>query len=220
MGADGRWLTVIGVGPGSPEYITPAARRAAAAAEVLIGGPRALNLFQDLEREKRVITGDLEGLRSCLLQIRGRPTAILVSGDPGFYSLLAWLKRQFPGEKINVIPGISSVQLAFARLGQGWEDAVFLSCHGRSLEVLEPYLPRLAAGQARLAILTGGANTTAVIGKYLSDHGLAGIKLWVGIDLGSNQEQTAWLTAAELARQHLTRPGVVIAGYEPDSLAL
>ncbi|KYH31087.1 precorrin-6y C5,15-methyltransferase (decarboxylating) subunit CbiE [Neomoorella mulderi] len=216
MGAEGRWLTVIGVGPGNQEYLTPAARRAAAAAEVLIGGPRALSLFQDLEREKRVITGDLEGLRSFLLQIRDRPAAILVSGDPGFYSLLSWLKRQFPGEKINVIPGISSVQLAFARLEQGWEEATFLSFHGRSLEDLEPYLPDLAAGKVKLAMLTGGANTPAAIGKYLSDHGLAGIKLWVGTDLGSDQEQTIWLTAAQLARQPLTRPGVVIAGYEPD----
>ncbi|WP_258360465.1 precorrin-6y C5,15-methyltransferase (decarboxylating) subunit CbiE [Moorella sulfitireducens (nom. illeg.)] len=210
------WLTVIGVGPGSPEYITPAARRAAAAAEVLIGGERALGLFADLDCEKRVITGDLEGLRSFLLKIRGRPAAVLVSGDPGFYSLLAWLKGQFPGEKINVIPGISAVQLAFARLGRGWEDAAFLSCHGRPLEVLEPYLPRLKAAQVRLAILTGGANTPPVIGKYLADHGLGGHKVWVGIDLGGDGEQTAWLTAAELARRPLARPGVVIVGYEPD----
>lgn len=153
------WLTVIGVGPGSGEYVTPAARRAAAAAEVLIGGRKALDLFADLECEKMLITGDLERLRDFLLKIRGRPTAVLVSGDPGLFSLLPWVKRQFPGEKINVIPGISSIQLAFARLACGWEDVVFLSCHGRSLEVLEPYLPRLKSAQVRLAILTGGANT-------------------------------------------------------------
>lgn len=210
------WLTVIGVGPGSGEYVTPAARRAAAAAEVLIGGRKALDLFADLECEKMLITGDLERLRDFLLKIRGRPTAVLVSGDPGLFSLLPWVKRQFPGEKINVIPGISSIQLAFARLACGWEDVVFLSCHGRSLEVLEPYLPRLKSAQVRLAILTGGANTPPVIGRYLVDHGLEGLMVWVGIELGGDGEQTAWLTAAELSRSDFLGPGVVIAGCEPD----
>jgi precorrin-6y C5,15-methyltransferase (decarboxylating) CbiE subunit len=216
MAAEGQWLSVIGVGPGNPDYLTPAAYRAAAAAEVLIGGPRALRLFADLEREKRTITADLEGLYAFLLQIRGRPAAVLVSGDPGFYSILGWLKHHFPAEKIRVIPGISSVQLAFARLGRGWEEATFLSLHGRSLAVLDPYLPGLKAGTARLAMLTGGASTPAAVGHYLCDHDLAVLKLWVGIDLGSDEEQTCWLTAAELGQRPQARSGVVITGYEPD----
>ncbi|MDN5345171.1 MAG: cobalt-precorrin-7 (C5)-methyltransferase [Clostridia bacterium] len=216
MVAKAGWLTVIGVGPGTQAYLTPAARQAAAAAQVLIGGRRALSLFPDLGQEKRLIGSNLEDLRSFLSQIRGRPAAILVSGDPGFYSLLAWLKRQFPGEKIHVIPGISSIQMAFARLERGWEEATFLSLHGRPLATLEAYLPQLAAGTARLAMLTGGANTPAAIGKYLTDHGLAGIKLWVGTELGGEGEQTIWLTATELASRSLPSAGVVIAGYEPD----
>ncbi|OIQ12743.1 precorrin-6y C5,15-methyltransferase (decarboxylating) subunit CbiE [Neomoorella thermoacetica] len=208
------WLTVIGVGPGSPEYLTPAARRAALAAEILVGGPRALQLFADLPREKQVIGGDLEKIYSFLLQVRPRPTAVLVSGDPGFFSLLGWLKRKFPEEEIRVIPGISSIQLAFARLGQGWEGATFLSLHGRPLATLEPYLPHLAAGSIKMVLLTGGTSTPSALGRYLADKGLAKLRLWIGTDLGTEQEQTAWLTAVELAAGDLPAAGVVIIGYD------
>ncbi|NLW23642.1 MAG: precorrin-6y C5,15-methyltransferase (decarboxylating) subunit CbiE [Clostridia bacterium] len=65
---------------------------------------------------------------------------ILVSGDPGFYSLLAYLKKHLSPEKLEVIPGISSLQVAFSRLRLTWQDALWLSLHGRPLENLLPYL--------------------------------------------------------------------------------
>lgn len=216
MDANKGWLTVIGVGPGSPEYLTPAACQAARAAEILVGGRRALQLFADLPREKQVLGGDLERVYTFLQGVRPRPTAVLVSGDPGFFSLLGWLQRKFPGEKITVIPGISSVQLAFARLGRGWEGATFLSLHGRPLATLAPYLPQLAAGAVKLALLTGGSSTPAALGSYLAGHGLADLKLWVGWELGMEQEGTIWLTAAELAGSDLPAAGVVLVGYEQE----
>ncbi|BCV21177.1 precorrin-6y C5,15-methyltransferase (decarboxylating) subunit CbiE [Moorella sp. Hama-1] len=216
MGASKSWLTVIGVGPGSPEYLTPAACQAAQEAEILIGGRRALRLFADLPREKQVLSGDLEKVYTFLKAVCPRPTAVLVSGDPGFFSLLGWLKRKFPSEKITVIPGISSVQLAFARLGRGWEGATFLSLHGRPLATLAPYLPRLAAGTVKLALLTGGSSTPTALGSYLASHGLADQKLWVGWELGTEQEGTIWLTAAELAGADLPAAGVVLMGYEQE----
>ena len=56
---------------------------------------------------------------------------VMVSGDPGYYSLLDALRRGFPQEAIQVIPGISSFQLAFARLALPWHEAELLSFHGR-----------------------------------------------------------------------------------------
>ncbi|MGI9860318.1 precorrin-6y C5,15-methyltransferase (decarboxylating) subunit CbiE [Moorella naiadis] len=210
------WLAVIGVGPGTPEYLTPAACQAARAAEILVGGRRALDLFADLPREKQVLGGDLEKVYTFLQEVRPRPTAVLVSGDPGFYSLLGWLRRKFPGEKITVIPGISSVQLAFARLGRGWEGAIFLSLHGRPLTTLAPYLPRLTEKSVQLALLTGGSNTPAALGSYLASHGLADLMLWIGWELGTKKEGTIWLTAAELASSVLPAAGVVLMGYEQE----
>ncbi|MCG0278722.1 MAG: precorrin-6y C5,15-methyltransferase (decarboxylating) subunit CbiE [Thermanaeromonas sp.] len=209
----GSWLKVIGIGPGHPSWLTPAAYEAVAQAEILVGGRRALALFAFLEREKRVIDGDLESLRRFLESVRGRPTAVLVSGDPGLYSLLGWLKRHFPEEEITVIPGISSVQLAFARLGCSWEEATILSLHGRPLSLLDPYLEGLARDKVLLALLTGGSNTPSKVGEYLTSQGLGKVSLWVGAELGGPEERIEYLLAEDLARSDFPQAAVIIGGY-------
>ncbi|MBO4780461.1 MAG: precorrin-6y C5,15-methyltransferase (decarboxylating) subunit CbiE, partial [Selenomonadaceae bacterium] len=56
---------------------------------------------------------------------------VMVSGDPGYYSLLDLLRKNFPPESIEVIPSISAMQLAFAKIALPWHDATLLSFHGR-----------------------------------------------------------------------------------------
>jgi len=199
------WLAVVGTGPGSPDYLTPAAREAASQARVLIGGAKALGLFESLRAEKFILTGDLEALAAYLRKIRGQPTAVLVSGDPGFFSLLPWLKKQFPQEEIRVVPGVSSIQLAFARLAATWERATFVSLHGRDIALLEPFLPGLRRGGAKLVLvlLAGGRNSPAAVGRYLEHNGLGDCQVWVGAALGFPEECCVRLNATELAGRDL-----------------
>lgn len=128
-------IRVIGIGPGSPDYLLPAAVKAADSADYLVGGPRALELFRYLAKETKVIDRNLQEV---LEYIRNRrrygPVGVLVSGDPGFYSLLAFLRQHFPPDELEVVPGVSSVQLAFAALKLPWQNAALLSLHGRSLD--------------------------------------------------------------------------------------
>lgn len=58
---------------------------------------------------------------------------ILVSGDPGIFSLLPSVKKRFPNDNITVIPGISSLQAICAYAGETWHNAAIISGHGRAL---------------------------------------------------------------------------------------
>ena len=58
---------------------------------------------------------------------------ILVSSDPGVFSLLTVIKKRYPDENIRVIPGISSLQAICAHACETWHNAAILSGHGRSL---------------------------------------------------------------------------------------
>lgn len=207
------WLAVVGTGPGGPEYLTPAARQVAEQAKFLIGGAKALALFADAGAETYRLSGDLSALATYLKRIQGQPAAVLVSGDPGFFSLLPWLKKQFPGEKIQVVPGISSLQMAFARLTATWEQATFISLHGRDLALLQAVMPELRQGRMKLALLTGGRNSPAAVGQYLRDNGLAGYPIWVGAALGTAEERCLTLSASVLAGQDLP-DAVLVLGYE------
>lgn len=59
---------------------------------------------------------------------------MLASGDPGFFGVLAAVRRELPRVRPLVVPGISSAQIAMARLGASWEDVAFSSAHGRDPE--------------------------------------------------------------------------------------
>ncbi|MGC7872573.1 precorrin-6y C5,15-methyltransferase (decarboxylating) subunit CbiE [Desulfosporosinus sp. SYSU MS00001] len=160
-------LKVIGIGPGRTEWLPPAVIDLAMNCEVLIGGSRALKLFPDFLGGQHCLTGDLkaslEVIRTALLA--EKEIGVLVSGDPGFFSLLPRLKKEFPGEQIEVYPGISSLQFAFARAGLPWQEADFVSVHGRDLSVLPTQIRRLTG------VLTGGTNTPQRVAQFYIDLG-------------------------------------------------
>jgi precorrin-6y C5,15-methyltransferase (decarboxylating) CbiE subunit len=78
------------------------------------------------------------------------PVAVLVTGDPGLYSLASLVIKRFGRDRCRVIPGVSSVQAAFARVGLTWEDATIVSAHkGR------PSGNRNLGASGKVAALTG-----------------------------------------------------------------
>ena len=86
-------LTVIGVGPGAAEQITPAALDALNKAGCVVAAERHMPLVSG---DKDVI--ELRGINETFDKIEKRMnelggTAVLVSGDPGLYSLLPALKK-------------------------------------------------------------------------------------------------------------------------------
>ena len=161
-------LTIVGIGPGSPEYILPAALKAIEEAEVLIGGSRALATYAKSWQQIFKVDGDIAGLLEFIrAQLRDRDVVVMVSGDPGYYSLLATLNREVPRERLRVIPGISSFQVAFSRIGIPWQAARLISVHGR-----EPDLSALEYEEGRvLSFLTDGKNNPARIAGWLRQQG-------------------------------------------------
>ena len=91
----------------------------------------------------------------------------MVSGDTGYYSLLPYLKKKFPTTRIDVVPGISSMTFAFARLNEVWHDADLMSFHGR-----QPAPERLVyeAGK-KMGFLTDPEYNPAHIARILIDAG-------------------------------------------------
>ena len=126
-------IIVAGIGPGNPDYMIPAAREAIRGAKALAGGHRALEQFAESGRQNTmVIAGDIPGVMEFVRrELEQHDVVVMVSGDPGYYSLLDALRRCFPHEPIQVIPGISAMQMAFSRLALPWHDAQLVSFHGR-----------------------------------------------------------------------------------------
>ncbi|NLK20089.1 MAG: precorrin-6y C5,15-methyltransferase (decarboxylating) subunit CbiE [Synergistaceae bacterium] len=199
-------ITVVGVGPGSGAYLLPAAREAIEGADILAGGARHLAPYRGDGRELIPLEGKLDPFLDLLDEKRRRGNvALLLSGDPCFYSLLGKISARFSPEEYEVVPGLSSFQLLFARLGLPWSDAVLASLHGRPLEDAACHL---SEGRATLFFLDGH-NTGPRVASYLKGLGLPDRRVVLAENLGYDDERITRTTLFALAE-----------GGEEGSLAL
>lgn len=135
-------LYLVGTGPGSSEYVTKAAIKAAESVDVLVGSQRALDLFPGFLGDTLVLRArnmDEMMKKSISLVDEGKDVAILSTGDPGFSGVLKPILNLRDDLDIEVIPGISSLQLAAARLQLPWDQTNLLTLHGKgnSQEILD-----------------------------------------------------------------------------------
>jgi cobalt-precorrin-7 (C5)-methyltransferase len=171
-------ITVVGMGPGHPRYLTSAAIDAIRQAGQVIAFGRiaaaAETITPPVQRVNRV-----DEVLAILSQTED-DTAILASGDPCFYGILEYLKKQ--GITVDtVIPGLSSFQYLMAKLGKSWHTAAFVSLHGREAD-LTPIL-----GQPLTVILTDRRSPPSLISQRLHALGVAGT-LYVGYNLSYDEE--------------------------------
>ena len=188
-------LIVVGIGPGSIDFILPEALRAIETAAFLVGGARALQTYAKPHQRQYKVGADIAGLLQTIRQeLAVRDVTVMVSGDPGYYSLLETFRRELPQARIRVIPGISSFQLAFARIGLPWQTAKLLSAHGRKPEpaalVREP-------GVA-LSFLTDARQHPAVIAGWLQEQGWPQTaRVWLCKNLSYPEETVVAMTLVE-----------------------
>lgn len=203
-------IKVIGIGPGSREWLPPAINEIVASCEVLFGGKRALELFPDFSGVCHSLSGKLSKTvgEIQLALTEEKQIGVLVSGDPGFYSFLSMLKREFPQTEMSVYPGISSMQFAFARVGLPWQEAEFHSVHGRLLS----RLPLMF--QKPLAILTGGENTPQEVAQYYLKHGI-NLKISVGNLLSYPEEEWFTTDMESLVKEKKEYQHAIIILYPP-----
>lgn len=167
-------VTVVGIGPGHPDYMTPAALRRIEAADVVIVGRRLLDSLGhvvDLStKEIHFVTGDIDAAMCAIQENCARNLAVVVSGDPGFFSLLKTIRERLPEIRVSAVPGISSMQALFGLIGEDWVGVDFVSVHGRSFDALGDVLSR----KKRVCVLTDDRITGVKLAQYLHNLGVRG----------------------------------------------
>lgn len=204
-------VVVIGTGPGTEEYMTPIGREAISQADLVVGGKRLLDTFAMSHQEQWVIGADLQDITHRIAeQYQVRNIAVLVSGDTGVFSFADYLARHIDQEALQFIPGISSVQVMFARLQKSWVNAQILSVHGREAGVVAD----VVANSPITAIVTGRPWFPAKLAAHiLTVHPqLERCAVSVGVDLGYQYEKLIHTVLGELAtsEEHLENSVMVI----------
>lgn len=161
-------IIVAGIGPGAREYVVPKALKAIENAKVLVGGSRALADFAREGQKTFAIKADIKAVMNFIgEELKQNDVVVMVSGDPGYYSLLSSLRKNFSLEQIKVIPGLSSMQVAFAKIALPWQEAGLLSFHGRV-----PKDEDLVYVKGRIiGMLTDNKFNSGRIAEYLIERG-------------------------------------------------
>ena len=129
-------LHLVGVGPGSKEYLTFKAISTVESSDILIGSRRALELFSEVDADKIELgvhnMGEMLNYavsKAC----EGKDVALLSTGDPGFSGVLKPILKLAGNLEFDVVPGVSSVQICASKLKISWDEANIITMHGKGI---------------------------------------------------------------------------------------
>ena len=179
---------IIGVLDDGPASLTPTALAHIRTADVIVGAPRTLALFESQFKPGATthdLTGQLKAVPGWIGAAReaGQRCVVLATGDPLCWGIAPYLAARLCTAALDILPNVSTLQLACARLGMPWQDAKLFSVHAKDAGPWQrgagPDHGLHALAQAvhahdRLVILTSPGNTPARIAQLLQIEGLAG----------------------------------------------
>ncbi len=208
-------IHVIGAGIAGHEGFTPQALELINQSELLFGAQRLLDLFPEYTGEK--FTVDDSNLPEMVgrLQDCDNRVVVLASGDPLFFGLGRYLLRNLADELIEFLPNVTSVQYAFAKIREPWDDSVFVSGHGRALKDV---VDRIVAND-KAAILTDDINTPGAIGRELLSRHRGGYKAYLCENLGTDAEKIRVTDVKGLLALDVARLNVLILLKEYEDTA-
>lgn len=178
-------VQIIGMGGGNPDHMTRIAYRKMLEADTILGASRHLDIPPNNGKNKIYMD---DGLKELALYIQehhqDEQLAVLVSGDPGFHSLLRYLKNQTDMVDYEVYGGLGSISLLFNSLVMLWDDAYLMSLHGQTEDVIQA-----VQAHAKVALLTDATHRPDRIVGLLRDAGIRNKRIIVGENLSYQDER-------------------------------
>lgn len=176
-------IYIIGIGPGNKDYILPRATKKIKKMDIIISAKRNLRNIDLKDQEIYLIDAKLEKLKVYIKKNLNKNIGVVVSGDPSFYSMLSFLKRNFKDNLKETIPGISSVQYLFNKLNITSEKSYQMSLHGRD----ESFIGKIK-NHRYLALLTDKKRGPKYIADKLIKNDL-NYQMYIGENLSYKNEK-------------------------------
>ncbi len=184
-------IVVIGIGADGMAGLGETARAELRRATVLYGSTRQLDLVDDtVGAQRRTLPSPLLPTLQSELGGHGADVHVVASGDPMLHGIGTTLVRLFGAAHVTVLPHVSSVALACARLGWAASDTEVIS-----LVTAAPQTAVRSGGRA--VVLSRDAATPAALARLLTGTGRGDSQLTVLEQLGGPTERRRDGTARE-----------------------
>lgn len=225
-------LSVVGLGPGAAEHMTPAVRRALDEAEDLLGYDTYVKMAGPLRADQCLHPSDnREELQRAAhafeLAATGRRVVMISSGDPGVFAMAAAVmealespqSEAWRGVELEVLPGVSAALATAAKAGAplGHDFCLIsLSDNLKPWAVIEQRLQHAAAADLAMAFYNPISRARPwQLGRALEllrQHRAAETLVVLGRDIGRPAEALRSLTLGELTPEMVDMRTLVIIG--------
>jgi precorrin-6Y C5,15-methyltransferase (decarboxylating) len=205
-------IHIIGIGDDGLEGLTASARERIENAELIFGAPHLLEAVGEVDGEQASIGGDLDRLIESIEAAPGKRIVVLATGDPLFYGTARFLVQRLGKEHCEVAPGVSTMQLAFARVKESWDEAYLADLANHPLgRVVEKV--RLAE---KAGLFTTESVPPSAVAEALLDQKIDYFTAFVCENLGSPDERVTQCELAEVAQQEFSPLNVLILIRKPE----
>jgi len=199
-------VRIVGIGDDGVEGMTAHARRLVEGADVLVGPETCAPLLPPALRARLESAGSLDELVERIEAAAGRRVVVLASGDPLFYGTARFVCARLGKDRFEVVPHVSTMQLAFARVKESWEEAFLANLSGQSIERV---IDRVRSAET-VGLFTSDQWPPAAVARALLDEGIDYFQAYVCENLGSPDERVTQGGLADIARDSFGPLNVMI----------
>lgn len=202
-------INIVGIGDDGLDGLTRQARTVIDSAEVIVGGRGLVDSFASnvVPGAKRVVVSDgLDEMVETLQKHADRRVVLLTGGDPLFYGIARYLADTLGKDRFEVIPHVSSMQLAFARVKESWDDAYLTNLATQSLDRVVDSI-RTAD---RVGLFTTEAISPSVVAAALLDRRIDYFTAYVCENLGTPDETVTQGDLRSIAGQNFSPLNVMV----------
>lgn len=206
-------IHIIGIGDDGPGGVTSRARQLIDEADLLVGAEQTLARVPKSRAQRLALGANFDEALDRLGHAEQKKVVILASGDPLFYGTARYLCDKLGKDRFEVLPHVSSMQLAFARVKESWEEAYLTNLDSHSLE----HVVDKVRTAAKAGLFTTEAVPPAKIARALLDRKIDYFSAYVCENLGSPDERVTQGSLAEIAAASFAPLNVMILVRRPDA---
>ncbi|MBU6237915.1 MAG: precorrin-6y C5,15-methyltransferase (decarboxylating) subunit CbiE [Planctomycetes bacterium] len=205
-------ITIIGIGDDGARGLTQQACDLIHRAPCLIGPSNLLAKFPEYSGRRETTGSDLDQLAH-LLDRADDGAVVLASGDPLFYGTARFLCDRLGKDRFEVVPHVSSMQLAFARVKESWDEAYLTNL---ATQPIDRVIERIRTAE-KVGLFTSEELPPPRLAEVLIAHGIDYFIAYVCENLGAPDERVTRATLAEVVQQRFAPLNVMILIRVPGS---
>lgn len=207
-------VSIIGIGDDGLDGATETVRRLIANADLLVGNERVLALVPKSPAQRLTLGADVEAAADRIAAMGDKSVAVLVSGDPLFYGLARFLCERLGQDKCEIVPHVSSMQLAFARVKESWDDAYLTNLASHTLDAV---VDRIRTAE-KVGLFTTEECGPDAVARALLKRKIDYFHAYVCENLGARNERVTRGSLAEISAHEFDPLNVMILVRRADSL--